>query len=371
MTLRRQAILFVMLAVATVKLDGGEPLDNAATAPISTHVHAFYYGWFGSPEVDGQYVQWNHAVIDKSGKQFPGGDDIGANFYPQAGCYSANDSKTLDRQMKEMRSAGIGVLVASWWAGTHSPIGICPNCSTRPGSTASRSRSTSSPGKAAMPKTPGRPSCILSIDMGSILHGICRMSSAADRCSTSTPLTGSPLVTGHKFSLRKEAKRFAGLSTILWSSACGSFPGTGLSSKRRASTAFTPISVAKGIASDRPWLNGPRCRSLLSNTICSSSPASRQVYSDTRIRPWNDEFTRPRKHGEYYDWMFAAALDAPASWVSITSYNEWHEGTQIEPSVSKRVGDYAYEDFTPDPPDFYLQRTRVWIDRLDQGRGQE
>ena len=76
MTPQPHALMFFMLAVAVSKTGAGEPTVNTGSSPISTHVHAFYYAWFGSPEFDGRYVQWNHAVMDKSGKQFPGGDDM-------------------------------------------------------------------------------------------------------------------------------------------------------------------------------------------------------------------------------------------------------------------------------------------------------
>ena len=53
-------------------------------------------------------------------------------------------------------------------------------------------------------------------------------------------------------------------------------------------------------------------------------------YSDARIRPWNQRNTQERKGGDYYreSWNAAAALNP--SFISITSWNEWHEGTQIE-----------------------------------------
>ena len=35
----------------------------------------------------------------------------------------------------------------------------------------------------------------------------------------------------------------------------------------------------------------------------------------------------------YYDNEWKAAIAAHARWVGITSFNEWHEGTQIEPAA--------------------------------------
>ena len=53
-------------------------------------------------------------------------------------------------------------------------------------------------------------------------------------------------------------------------------------------------------------------------------------YDDTKIRPWNAANKRERRGGAYYTGSWDAALSAGASFVGITSYNEWGEGTQIE-----------------------------------------
>jgi hypothetical protein len=61
-------------------------------------------------------------------------------------------------------------------------------------------------------------------------------------------------------------------------------------------------------------------------------------YNDSLIRPWNDHNSRargtnPGVGGAYYDAMWNRALDAGSDVVSITSFNEWGEGTQIEPAA--------------------------------------
>lgn len=90
-------------------------------------------------------------------------------------------------------------------------------------------------------------------------------------------------------------------------------------------------------------------------------------YDDTRIRPWNAINKRDRSSGEYYSnmWKNAVALHPP--YVGITSFNEWHEGTQIEPAISKTLNqDYKYSDYTPQSPYFYLNETLRWINILDE-----
>ena len=52
--------------------------------------------------------------------------------------------------------------------------------------------------------------------------------------------------------------------------------------------------------------------------------------------------------------------------VSITSFNEWHEGTQIEPAIPNAITDFTYLSYEPDSPDIYLTLTRTWVDQFVQ-----
>ena len=86
-------------------------------------------------------------------------------------------------------------------------------------------------------------------------------------------------------------------------------------------------------------------------------------YIDLRIRPWNNANTRDRQNGAYYDREFAAAIAVRPPIISITSFNEWHEGTQIEPAIPKQSPDFKYLDYSPHEPEYYLDRTGYWADR--------
>ena len=48
-----------------------------------------------------------------------------------------------------------------------------------------------------------------------------------------------------------------------------------------------------------------------------------------------DPRVKPRRNGATYDAMWRAAIAAKADRVTITSFNEWHEGTQIEPAAPR------------------------------------
>jgi hypothetical protein len=54
---------------------------------------------------------------------------------------------------------------------------------------------------------------------------------------------------------------------------------------------------------------------------------------------------RPRAAGTTYDQMWQRAIDSGAEWTSIVSFNEWHEGTQIEPAVPKSIEGFTYLNY--------------------------
>lgn len=100
------------------------------------------------------------------------------------------------------------------------------------------------------------------------------------------------------------------------------------------------------------WYSLKQCARLLqppSLFIPSVGPG----YDDLPVRPWNEANTRARREGAYYEEMWNAALGLDSKIVSITSFNEWHEGSQIEKAVKKE----GYEDYGNDPS-FYLKLTK-------------
>jgi hypothetical protein len=80
---------------------------------------------------------------------------------------------------------------------------------------------------------------------------------------------------------------------------------------------------------------------------------------------------RDRKNGQAYDQMWQAAVRAAPDVVTITSYNEWHEGTQIEPARDVGAGYLSYDGawglHGRQAERSYLDRTVYWVGRLRNG----
>jgi hypothetical protein len=72
-------------------------------------------------------------------------------------------------------------------------------------------------------------------------------------------------------------------------------------------------------------------------------------YDDRKARPGNG-FARSRDGGEYYRQCWQAAIASQPQWVVINSFNEWPEGSYIEPSQT-----YG---------SLYLDLTREWAARF-------
>lgn len=73
-------------------------------------------------------------------------------------------------------------------------------------------------------------------------------------------------------------------------------------------------------------------------------------YDDQRLPDRSTPLTVDRQGGRVYDDMWSAAIDTEADWIIITSWNEWWENTEIEPS--ERYGT------------LYLDRTRFWASQF-------
>lgn len=113
-------------------------------------------------------------------------------------------------------------------------------------------------------------------------------------------------------------------------------------------------------------------------------PSVAPGYDDTRLRPWNGHNKHGREHGRYYDEMWQAAVDSGANIVAVTTYNEWGEGTQIEPArpfitnKGDRLRGYSEREVTSGQAGevlsdgeerLYVERTKQWMDKWRAAAG--
>ena len=340
----------------SVRAGDSQPYNN---------VHTFYYPWYGNPQTDKFHYHWSHQQFVKEGepKNYSGGDDVAANFYPKLGCYSSNSDQDLDAHMLMLRRAKTGVICTSWWgkdsytdkavpplldAATRHNIKVCFHIEPFPGRNAQTTRDA----------------IVYIIDK----YG---SHSAFYRYGKDKPL---PMFYVYD-SYLTPAKQW---KTILSPDGPQTIRNTkydsvviGLWVKKNEQTFMTEghfdgcytYFATNGFTYGSTINNWPKLAEWAQQNDKLFIPSVGPGYVDLRIRPWNDVNTRDRQNGAYYDREFAAAIAVQPPIISITSFNEWHEGTQIEPAVPKHIPDFKYLDYAPHDPEYYLDRTGYWADR--------
>lgn len=80
-------------------------------------------------------------------------------------------------------------------------------------------------------------------------------------------------------------------------------------------------------------------------------------FNEKKKEPPVGGLRRHRSNGQYYGVSWRTTMTICAQFVSISSYNDWQSGTQIEESIP-----YAgYKDYQPTGPRKYLDLTKHWV----------
>ena len=336
--------------------------------PVNFRVHAFYYGWYGNPETDGNYNHWNHPIAPhwsdttwNNAGSYPGGDDIGANFYPALGTYSSNDTAIISQHMEWMKEAGTGVVAISWWG------------------------KNSDTDKSAFTylETAQKYGLKITFHIEPIYKTIEEFKTQIDYLAKTYfghpavfKYKGKPLLyvydTG-KVKYPEWHKLFAteGESSIRNTSADAWFIGHWERERdggfiiQAGFDGFYTYYASEGFMYGCTSSNWPVLASFAKENNLLFIPCAGPGYIDTRIRPWNTRNTKARDNGIYYEKMFMNAVKVNPDFIGITSFNEWHEGTQIEPAVPKSIRNYIYEDYGADTDSmFYIKKTRELVGRF-------
>ena len=348
------------LAIVVVLFASGCGTPEPAPSP---DVHAFYYAWYATPEVDGRWEHWNHEVLlhEEERPRYAPPDEIGANLYPEAGPYSSRDPATVDRHCQELVRAGCGVLVVSWWGpqdggdealpllfetATHHGLEIAFHLEPFRGRDARTTREalasllTRFGNHPALHRRDGRPVCYVYDSY---------LSPPAEWARLLTP-DGQLTIRGTELDA---------VMIGLWVKA-----GDGEPLVAGGFDGYYTYFATDGFTHGSTAANWPALAAFAEEHDLLFVPCVGPGYSDLRIRPWNTANQRAREDGAYYDRQWQAALGVSPPIVGVTSYNEWHEGTQIEPARPFASAEFTYEDYAPRAPTWYLDRTRHWARQL-------
>lgn len=352
--------------------------------------HVFYYPWYDNPEhnKDKAYLHWNHDVLANpyqqgsvNGNPYVPPEQIGANFYPQLGCYSSIDRAVIRQHMEMIRKAGLGVITVSWYPPAYSDGQIQSNPGFSDSTLTSLLDIAHEHGiKVNLHIEPYKDRSEKSVagDIRYVIDKYGEHPAFYRHHRTKLPMfyvydsylteyrkwakvLGSP--SEHPDSIRGTKYDAMVIALFVGAEDYQRIP------QGRFDGVYTYFAT-NGFTHGSTTTNWARLASWAEQHGMIFIPSIGPGYEDTRIRPWNAKNSRSREEGKYYERMMSAAfnLDKVPEVISVTSWNEWHEGTQIEPAVAKVVKavdgqwpEYAYMDYAPHEPDHYLSLTHQWM----------
>ncbi|XP_076819155.1 glycoprotein endo-alpha-1,2-mannosidase-like [Clavelina lepadiformis] len=366
---------------------------------VNHNVHAFYYAWYGNEATDGKYSHWNHPFLPHwekriselyaTGKTHKPPDDIGANFYPLLGAYSSRDPVLLRKHMEQFVLAKIGVLVLSWYPPEKadeegSPaseqfihsflklanaynLKVCFHIEPYAGRNAS---SVKEDLKHIIEQYGSHPAFYRTKDPRQLAVNARDLPLVYVYDSYLTPAEDWNKILTHKES--KNSIRGTEYDALV----IGLFVERAHKETIRMAgfDGFYTYFASSGFTYGSKQANWMSLKLYARDENLIFIPSIGPGYIDTNVRPWNDKNTKHRDNGNYYEtsWKKAVEGDIP-SFISITSFNEWHEGTQIEPAMSEKSvfvdhilgkpksGTFQYESYGKNP-DLYLDLTRNWVE---------
>jgi glycoprotein endo-alpha-1,2-mannosidase len=300
------------------------PAPALAAAPRSA---IFFYPWYSNMRHDGQYSHWTQ------GGHVPP-FDVASRFFPARGPYSSADPRILRAQMNEIAAAGVDEVVTSWW-------GRGSQEDQRLETVIRAAKRQYLEVAVQLEPYPGRTIDTIAADLGYLRQlgiGDVYIYSTKDFSAEEwSHVTRAPM-----------GLRLFGQTNRVGFAARAGFAGF-----------YTyDIVIYDGAKFDRFCTQARKLGILCAPSVGPGYDAS-QATGDPNVKP--------RMFGVTYDSMWRAALRAGADCVTITSYNEWGEGTQIEPAghggrYESYDGTYGLRGRAAQRA--YLSRTAYWTSRL-------
>jgi hypothetical protein len=327
------------------------PTEIEGTNP-SYKVAAFYYPWYGNPTIDGKWVHWtqnNHVPPA----------DIASDYYPVLGAYSSNDPAVVAQHMKWLREAGVGVIITSWWGqGSREDLAV-PLLLQTAEQYGIKVAFHIEPYNGRTPE-----SLVSDINYLYTQYGDSPAffrSTAISRYSPSDQPKGMFFV----WSIQDPGTK----DFSYWQKALDevhALPESGLVIANSLKADWIENSHFDGLYNYATlhleqdggfnWARSLPPDSLYVPSVIPGFSAKRVGYADYTFVD--------RDNGKTFDRQWASALDTGVepTLITVTSFNEWHEGSMIEPpqsGLSDGHG-YSYSDFGTVSAEGYLRLTNDW-----------
>lgn len=301
-------------------------------------VMAFYYTWYGNPGTSRSWIHWPEGGHNPDSFDPRGLSRIGATHHPLLGPYDSHDRRVIDLHLQWAEAAGVDVLIATWWGrGDFTDRALAPLLAA--------AAETGVQISLYYEDVPGsRPQAFLD-DMRYIL------STYGDHPAFFR-YQGAPVIFIY-------GRAIGQLSPSQWEEVIRTVKAEFDVALIADSTDGRMADIFDGLHMYNPVVqvvSGSDMQHLYETSIWAA--ASRGKISSVTVIPGYDDsnigrltpIVAPRRDGALYDELWDLAVKGLPDWVIITSFNEWHEGSEIEPSFEH--GDH------------YLRSTAAWASRF-------
>jgi glycoprotein endo-alpha-1,2-mannosidase len=314
-------LVTLMIFLQTVNLLYAESLREST---VSRKVLTFYYPWYGTadkPGGAGRTVHWGR--IDEANK-----DIRASTHYPIIGAYDSHDPKVIEKHCQWAKHAGIDTLIVSWWGHNHytdrAMDRILDGC-RRHGLTA-----------CIYYETVPRPQTA-----ESAANDIIKVLDKYGKHPAHLKANGKPVVFIYGRTLQElgltdwlkairiiNKKYKVGITTIGDQFSYGAariFDGVHTYNTAGPLRGQKPAAARKWAAETyQSWVQlADQAGKISTITVIPG-------YDDTKIR--KPGLAVERYKTRLYRAQWEEAIKADPHWILITSFNEWHEGSEIEPS---------------------------------------
>jgi hypothetical protein len=289
---------------------------------VPHEVLAFYYTWYGRPERQRQWVHWggenatNHSTPETT-------------HYPALGAYDSQDPALVDAHIQEATDCGVSGFIATWWGrGSYEDRSfqlLLARAEQKDFKTSIYWEEAPGSGREQIDGAVadlvyvlsryGSNKAFLKVDGKPVIF-------VYGRVMGQVPLASWPMIIEAARSKAGDflliadgyqpvfARLFDGVHTY---NICGEVKDKSTNVLR----AWASRNYADAVSLARQH------RRISCVTVIPG-------YDDTKIR--KPGLAASRQNGQTYSVLWEEAIRAQPDWVLITSWNEWHEGSEIEPS---------------------------------------
>lgn len=293
-------------------------------------VLAFYYPWYGNPqssEGSGILTHWENVEYSSIGS---------STYYPLLGPYDSQDENVIDAHIKMAKASGIDGFICSWWG-----IGTFEDNAFK--------KILNVANKENFNVTIYYES-VRDITKDQIINELSYVISSYSNEPSFLKISGKPVIFVYAVSAYNRNPNF-------WKEVI-----TKVKEKTKIDVIFIADSfdmsysnVFDGFHTYNPiWISKSSFSDIYSNEA-KVVRANEKLWAATVCPGYDDRKIRKpgtyvsREDGAYYNLTWSASIKSNPDVILICTFNEWHEGTNIEPSR-----EFGFK---------YLQLTKYWVEK--------